>query len=357
MRFAKRTDGVNGKAETHMSTVRLSGTLREQIAIGGEGTGYQLGGLAFEVDVSRVNGADAHRDAIVTLPGVLRKRSWPTRGEVVTFDALPTEVAEGEVLLRVSGLLRGGVVAVGGETTGYLLEGVSFEVAPPTSLDVSVWVGERVTAEGTFEVRRGVERWEYAVLVAAAMAPANEDPEIYTGSIALGVSGGFIPTTTQTIVTRRGRVYVKRTSFFAEGDNGLRRLPDVPKAVADSLFALVEACGFREIPSGEPSSFSTFVHVAMPTWQHTVYLRHGAGRAGAFDKLVAALQRVVGGGEADEPAPTKPPKPGRFIVTELIAGGACQIIPEGSYYVMIRRQAYGPDSREACVRWVAENCQ
>ncbi len=72
---------------------------------------------------------------------------------------------------------------------------------------------------------------------------------------------------------------------------------------------------------------------------------------------MAALQRVVGGGDVDEPAPTKPPKPGRFIVTERIDGGACQIIPEGSYYTMDRRHVFGPDGLKACERWVAENCR
>lgn len=339
-----------------LATLHLSGTLCERLAVGGEGPGYALVGLAFEVDVSRVANVDAHRDCVVTLPGVLRKRTRLTRGEVVTFDAQPTELAEGEVIVRVTGLLRGGVVAVDGETTGYVLEGVSIEVAPPAGLDVAPWCGERVVAEGTLEARHGVERGEYAVFVAAAMAPAHEDPEIYTGSIALGTSGGFVPTTTQTIVTRRGRVYVKTTSFVASERTGLRRLADVPAPAAAALFALIDAVGFREIPSGEPSNYTVFVHVATPTWQHTVYLRHGAARADRLGELVAALQRAVAGGEGGETPAVKPPKPGRFIVTELIDGGACQIIPEGGYYPMNRRQAFGPDSREACERWVAERC-
>lgn len=339
------------------STLQLSGILRERLTIGGEGPGYALVGLAFEVDVARVANVDAHRDCVVTLPGALRKRTWPMRGEVVTFDALPTGLVEGESVVRVTGLLRGGVVAVDGETTGYVLEGVSIEVAPPAGLDVAAWRGERVVAEGTLEARHGVERGEYPVFVATEMAPANEDPEIYTGSIALGTSGGFVPTTTQTIVTRRGRVYVKTTSFVASDRTGLRRLPDVPAPVASTLFALVDAVGFREIPSGEPSNFSVFLHVATPTWQHTVYLRHGAARADRLGELVAALQRAVAGGEGGETPAVKPPKPGRYIVTELIEGGACHILPEGSYYPMNRRQSFGPDSREACERWVAEHCE
>jgi hypothetical protein len=334
----------------------LTGTLQEQVVIGGEGTGLAITGLGFEADLSRVPAADRRCDRVVTLPGVLRKRAWPMRGELVTFDVAPESCGAGEVIVRLTGLLRGGVMAVGQETTGYAIEDVSIEVAPPAGLDVTAWIGDRVTAHGAFEVRSGVERGDYAVFAAASMAPAHENPEVYTNSIALGTSGGFVPTTTQTVVTRSGRAYVKTTSFTTPERNALRRLPDVPAPVAAGLFALVEAIRFREIPSGAPSSFSVFVHVAAPTWQHTVYLRHGAARGDRLLELVTALQRVVAGAEVgDEPAAPRK-KPGRFIVTERIDGGSCQVIGEDELYTMDRRRAFGPDSREACERWKTEHC-
>lgn len=46
----------------------------------------------------------------------------------------------------------------------------------------------------------------------------------------------------------------------------------------------------------------------------------------------------------------------KHIVIDLIAGGGCKIIPEGSYYPMIYTQVFGPASRAQCVKYVSEHC-
>ncbi|HYE02741.1 MAG TPA: hypothetical protein VD963_05860 [Phycisphaerales bacterium] len=85
--------------------------------------------------------------------------------------AAPTPSAPGGtdgVVTRHTGVLRGGMMAIGGETSGWVLE-----TAPGAQLELDVSMvrdearaldGQRVTAEGTMTEKRYVERGAVKVL-------------------------------------------------------------------------------------------------------------------------------------------------------------------------------------------------
>lgn len=71
-------------------------------------------------------------------------------------------MAEPDVTL--TGTLQGGVAAIGGETTGYQLNGVTIEVDVAEVEDSDQMDGQQVSVEGHFETREGVEsgaRWVF----------------------------------------------------------------------------------------------------------------------------------------------------------------------------------------------------
>ncbi len=53
--------------------------------------------------------------------------------------------------------------------------------------------------------------------------------------------------------------------------------------------------------------------------------------------------------------------PEQYIVIALTAAlpeyTACNVLPEGSMFLAIYSSVYGPDSKQNCLAWVAENCK
>ena len=57
------------------------------------------------------------------------------------------------------------------------------------------------------------------------------------------------------------------------------------------------------------------------------------------------------------PGGYEPPAEERFVVIQnLNPPHNCQIIPEGTIFIAIFSTVFGPDTREACEAWAAENC-
>ena len=79
---------------------------------------------------------------------------------------------------KLTGILRGGIVAVGAETTGWVLE-----TADRSRVDVNVsrvqaeaekLEGQRVVVEGEMVTANWVERGEKPMLMADSIAPAGD---------------------------------------------------------------------------------------------------------------------------------------------------------------------------------------
>jgi len=82
------------------------------------------------------------------------------------------------IKVEVCGTLRAGIMAIGGETTGVVINatGVTWELdlrpVPSATARAESLDGRRVVVKGTLEVKRGVERRERAIVTVTSLEPA-----------------------------------------------------------------------------------------------------------------------------------------------------------------------------------------
>ncbi len=82
------------------------------------------------------------------------------------------------IKVEVCGTLRAGMMAIGGETTGVVINarGVTWELdlaqVPGAASRAQSLDGRRVVVKGTLEVKRGVERRERAIVTVTSLEPA-----------------------------------------------------------------------------------------------------------------------------------------------------------------------------------------
>jgi hypothetical protein len=82
------------------------------------------------------------------------------------------------IKVEVCGTLRAGMMAIGGETTGVVInaKGVTWELdlrqAPGAMARAQSLDGRKVVVKGTLEVKPGVERRERAVVTVTSLEPA-----------------------------------------------------------------------------------------------------------------------------------------------------------------------------------------
>jgi hypothetical protein len=82
------------------------------------------------------------------------------------------------IKVEVCGTLRAGIMAIGGETTGVVINarGATWELdlgkAPGAMAKAMSLDGRKVVVKGTLEVRPGVERRERAIVTVTSLEPA-----------------------------------------------------------------------------------------------------------------------------------------------------------------------------------------
>ena len=82
------------------------------------------------------------------------------------------------IKVEIRGTLRAGMMAIGGETTGVVInaKGVTWELelrqAPGAMARAQSLDGRKVVVKGTLEVKPGVERRERAVVTVTSLEPA-----------------------------------------------------------------------------------------------------------------------------------------------------------------------------------------
>ena len=82
------------------------------------------------------------------------------------------------IKVEVCGTLRAGMMAIGGETTGVVINarGVTWELdlaqVPGAASRAESLDGRRVVVKGTLEAKRGVERRERAIVTVRSLEPA-----------------------------------------------------------------------------------------------------------------------------------------------------------------------------------------
>ncbi len=156
-------------------------------------------------------------------------------GVAVLFSALPASAAEKDadqyIKVEVTGNLKTGLVAIGGETTGTVIAtgGISWEVQPGQT-DVENLDGKMVTVTGTFAMKPAVElRRPRSIVTAtsikAAGADAKEGAKVeIKGKLATGVNTP--PTPTGITITASGATWElelgkdKELQAVAEKNNG-----------------------------------------------------------------------------------------------------------------------------------------
>jgi hypothetical protein len=79
----------------------------------------------------------------------------------------------------VSGVLRGGMMAIGGETTGFFLlnDKKRLEVSLPQTVikNFSEWNGKKVTLKGKTIIVKGIERGQRKIFKASSVQKNDED--------------------------------------------------------------------------------------------------------------------------------------------------------------------------------------
>ena len=89
-----------------------------------------------------------------------------------------TSSASDYIKVEVCGTLRAGLMAIGGETTGIVINarGVTWELdlrqVPGAMARAESLDGRKVVVKGTLEVRPGVERRERAIVTVTSLEPA-----------------------------------------------------------------------------------------------------------------------------------------------------------------------------------------
>jgi len=71
--------------------------------------------------------------------------------------------------ITIKGRLRGGIVGVGGEHTGYNLENVTIEIDVSMIENAQALDDKEIIAEGNFELKHYVERGDVWVFIAKSV--------------------------------------------------------------------------------------------------------------------------------------------------------------------------------------------
>jgi hypothetical protein len=114
----------------------------------------------------------------------------------------PVKTTDGEVKVHIRGMLKSGIVAIGGETTGYLIsaDGVSWELDFRTNKEARAQAdklsGQPVEVTGTFISREGVEVRRRQIVTVDTFKPAEAKDDLFvkvtirgtlkTGIVAIG---------------------------------------------------------------------------------------------------------------------------------------------------------------------------
>jgi hypothetical protein len=163
-----------------MAKVVLVGTLKDGIiGMGGETTGFAIAIGEIEVDASKVENAKGFVGKSVIVAGDLVEEHLPTLRNlpVVLAHAIATSFTGlSKTALRSTTFLSGTfvdqVARPGGEGPYTALTGVSAE-ADVSGVPYQALVGKSVSAEGTFEIVRGVEIKERFVFKVARLTAAT----------------------------------------------------------------------------------------------------------------------------------------------------------------------------------------
>jgi hypothetical protein len=91
------------------------------------------------------------------------------------------DAVEDAITVEVTGTLRTGLMAIGGETTGTVIvaNGVSWELdlraLPEVKAKIAEYDGKKVVVSGTFEQRRGVERRKRDIVTVTTLRLAQNE--------------------------------------------------------------------------------------------------------------------------------------------------------------------------------------